>query len=604
MSDNNTLEYNLPQTAYINFDAVSLKDFIIKRLNEHSSFTDQNYEGSNMSFLIEILAYYTHVLMFYLNQNSAESLFDQSTIYENMNRIVKLIGYKPTGQQTSIVPINCTASATLPIGSYLIKKYSYFLVDNIQYTVLQDTIFEKTTTSDEIIRSINDNLILYQGTVQEYPSYIAEGVEFETFPVVVDNLVDPNDSRFIADGTLSVYVKEVKNDTWHLYTEIDTLYLTLPTQRSYELRLNENGHYEIKFGNNIFGKKLMSGDEVRVIYLLSDGNKGIISKNSINGNKLFTYTTDAFAQIYEDSTESTSEVVSTTTSSLLTFKNPLNSTTISEAENVESIRKNAPYLLAAQYRLVTESDYEKYLLKTIPNVLNSVKIVNNDRFIKEYIDYFYRICVDPNKVNRVLINQINFADSCDFNNINVFCVPKFDVIKDNSYPNYLTESFKNLIIDITRNNKMISHEIVPRDPIYMAFDIGFSVSSSLYSVINESKLVLLRNSSTKINKDTLKSRAVDVILNFFKSSNNTLGQTLNLSDLAADILSIEGVESLRTENRREKTFFNGISFISWNPIYVDADNQLVTQTITLPFYKFPYFYSPETLTTKIEVIDV
>ena len=91
MSDTKTLEYNLPTDAYINFDAVSLKNFIIQRLNESSKFTDQNYEGSNLSSLIDIIAYTTHVLMFYLNQTSSESLFTQSSIYENMNRIIKLV---------------------------------------------------------------------------------------------------------------------------------------------------------------------------------------------------------------------------------------------------------------------------------------------------------------------------------------------------------------------------------------------------------------------------------------------------------------------------------------------------------------------------------
>lgn len=603
MSDKDTLEYNLPQTAYINFDAVSLKNFIIQRLNENSTFTDQNYEGSNMSFLIEILAYYTHVLMFYLNQNSSESLFDQASIYENMNRIVKLIGYKPTGRQTSMVPINCLASANLAVGSYMIRKYSYFLVDSIQYTVLDDTLFEKTTTTEEAIESINNNLILYQGTVQEYPSYFSEGLEFETLPIVVDNLVNSNDSRFIADGTISVYVKEIESDTWYQYSKSDTLYLSKSTDRVCEIRLNENGHYEVKFGNNTFGKRLNAGDEVKIMYILSDGNKGIISKNSINGNKLFTYTTTTFNQIYEDTTSSNSQIVTTTISPLLTFNNPLNSTTLSDAESVESIKNNAPFLLAAQYRLVTEEDYEKFLNKTLPNILNSVKVVDNDTFINEYIDYFYRICVDPNKVNRVLINQVNFADSCDFNNVNVFCVPKFDILQDGIYPNYLSESFKNLIIDITRDKKMISDEIVPRDPIYTAFDIGFSTINSLYSITQDSKLVVVRNKNNKINKAILKSKVNDVILNFFKSSNNQLGQTLNLNDLTATILGIEGISSIRTENTRENTFFNGVSFLSWNPIYVDSDNEIINQTTTLPFYKFPYFYSPQSLINKIDVID-
>ena len=126
-------------------------------------------------------------------------------------------------------------------------------------------------------------------------------------------------------------------------------------------------------------------------------------------------------------------------------------------------------------------------------------MVDNEAFINDYIDYFYRICVDPNKVNRVLINQVNFADSCDFNNVNVFAVPRFETLFDNTYPNFLSESFKNLIIELTKDKKMISNEIVPRDPIYMAYDIGFSTNSPSLDVLTSSKLVITRQKNNKVN---------------------------------------------------------------------------------------------------------
>ena len=111
--DNKFLDFNLPQDAYVAFDATTLKAFIIQRLNENEKFTDQNYEGSNLAAVIDIIAYSYHVLLFYLNNTAAEVDFNQATLYENMNRIVKLIGYKPTGKQTSVVPIKAVATAGL-----------------------------------------------------------------------------------------------------------------------------------------------------------------------------------------------------------------------------------------------------------------------------------------------------------------------------------------------------------------------------------------------------------------------------------------------------------------------------------------------------------
>jgi hypothetical protein len=539
------LEYNLPQNAYTNFDATSLKSFMIQQLNAEGRFTDQNYEGSNISSLVNVLAYYTHVLMFYLNQTSSESMFSQASIYENMNKIVKLIGYKPTGKQTSLSPINCVASADLALGNYVIRKYSYFLIDNIQYTFISDQSFEKSTASSENIGAINNNSIIYQGTVGEYPIYDAEGIEYETLPIVVDNLIDSKDTRFISHGTISVYVKESDNSLWHEYDEVDSLFLSDSTSRVFDLRLNENGHYEVKFGNGVFGRSLKSGDQVAIFYILSDGDKGQISKNAINGNKLFVYNSQRFNEVYIDvNSGSISTQIDQTNTGLLTFNNPSNSTLLQDAETVDQIRENSPTFLSSQLRLVTENDYEKFLKKSIPNILNSVKVVNNKTFISEYIDYFYQISVDPNKVNRVILNQVNFADSCDFNNINVFCVPTFNITTDGQYPEFLTNSFKGLIRTLTNDKKIISNEIVPRDPVYTAFDIGFSNLTPNKSVYDKTKLIITRETNNKTNKETLKKRVSNVILDYFNPKNMSLGQTINISDLASSILSLDGVKNI------------------------------------------------------------
>jgi hypothetical protein len=600
----NTPEYNLPSNAYANFDATSLKSFIIERLNESGKFTDQNYEGSNISSLLDILAYYTHVLMFYLNQTSSESSFSQTSIYENMNRIVKLIGYSPTGKQTSLISIDCVSSRNLLPGSYTIKKYSYFLSDSIQYTFISDQIFEKTTDQIEIIDSISKTSILHQGTVGEYPDYISEGADYDTFPIVVDNLVSRNDTKFISQGSISVYVKEQADGVWVEYDEVDSLFLSKITDRVYNIRLNENGHYEVKFGNNVFGRKLDNGDIVKIFYILSDGDKGQISKNAINGNKLFTYNSLKFNEIYAQINEgSNSSKITDTNRSYLTFSNPSNSTVIREGETVEQIRENSPVFLSNQLRLVTESDYERFLKKTIPNVLNDVKVVDNTSFINGYINYFYEICIDPNKVNRVILNQVNFADSCDFNNINIFCVPRFSILTDGEYPSFISNNFKTLMRDITKDKKMINNSIVPRDPIYMALDFGTTINTPTKNIYNDCKLVVTRNKNDNINKETIKRNIVDIILDYFTPKNVTLGQIINMSEISAKIAKIAGVRNIRTHNVIENTYFNGVSFIMWNPLFEDVDETIVNQTITLPYYKFPYIYNPLTISNRIQVID-
>lgn len=601
--DNENLEFNLPKSAYVNFDALSLKSFMIEQLNKGGVFTDQNYEGSNLAAILDILAYYTHVLMFYLNQTASESMFSQATIYENMNRIVKLIGYKPTGKQTSVAPINCVASANLAPGSYNIRKYSYVLIDNVQYTFIEDHAFDKVTTEIETIKSLSENVVLYQGAVEEYPTYTAEGIEYETLPVVVKNLVDNTDDRFISHGTLSVYVKETNTNTWYAYEELDSLYLSSSESRAYECRLNESGNYEIKFGNGVFGKKLNPSDQISVFYILSDNEKGIISKNTINGNKIFQYTSRLFEEIYSDINTSNSTQINNSNNSELTLTNPNNSSLIYDAETVDEIRNNTPSFLASQMRLVTESDYEKFLRKSIPNILSDVKVVNNQTFMDSYIQYFYNICTDPNKVNRVILNQVNFADSCDFNNVNVFCVPSFKISTDGQYPDYMSNNFKNLIVEVCKDKKMVSNQVVPRDPIYMAIDLGFTNNILNVSVKDNTKLIVVREKNNKINKDFLKKQVYDLIVQYFNPDNIVLGQRIDISTMTSSILSIEGIQSIRTQNTTNNFYFDGLSFLCWNPLFPDVDLSIINQNTSLDFFKFPYLYAPNGLISKIEIID-
>ncbi len=606
-TSNKFLDFNLPQDAYVAFDAVSLKDYIIDRLNENEKFTDQNYEGSNLAAVIDIIAYSYHVLLFYLNNTAAEVNFDQAALYENMNKIVKLIGYKPAGKQTSIVPINAEASAALPTGNYTIRKYSYFIADGIQYNFNKDYSFNKTNPGKETLQTINDEVILYQGTIKEYPDYTAQGEEFEILPVVVDNIVDNNDDKFIADNTLSIYVKESTNDTYYEYKIVESLYLTKSVDRVCELRLNEYGHYEVKFGNGVFGKKLDQGDIVSIDYILSNNTAGVISKNVINGNKLFVYDSTRqralFKDLYPNKNETT--FLNISNSPKITFNNPLNSSALSTEETVEQIRQNAPKLFSSQLRLVTEKDYQSFLERNLANVVTSTRVVSNDSYINEYIQYFYDICVDPNKVNRVIINQVNFADACDFNNINVFVAPKFTITEDESYPPFLSNSFKNYIVTQTQERKMLSNTVVPRDPIYMAFGLGIGDTSNLtLDILDQTKLYAVRETNNKINKTTLKTRIASLIKKFFDPNDNSLGQNLKLVDLTNRILSLEGIKRIETRNEQTgEIFTSGISFLSFNPQYPESDIELVNQDITLPFFKFPYLYSPLSVAKRIVITD-
>ena len=152
---------------------------------------------------------------------------------------------------------------------------------------------------------------------------------------------------------------------------------------------------------------------------------------------------------------------------------------------------------------------------------------------------------------------------------------------------------------------MLSNNVVPRDPIYMAFGLGIGDASNLtLDILDQTKLYAVRETNNKINKTTLKTRIASLIETFFDPEANSLGENLKLVDLANSILSLEGIQRIETRNELTgEIFTSGISFLSFNPQYPESDIELVNQDKTLPFFKFPYLYAPLSIAKRIVITD-
>jgi hypothetical protein len=201
----------------------------------------------------------------------------------------------------------------------------------------------------------------------------------------------------------------------------------------------------------------------------------------------------------------------------------------------------------------------------------------------------------PNLDAKLLFNQISFNDACDFNNVYVFCVPRLGAIQNENTPIDLFYAQKQAIIDKLEDYKMITHNVVIRDPIYIGFNIGLNIDGEKLTsdIKDETKIRITRSQYDMISKEQIKSTVFNLIKEFFSQTNNKLGQVLNFSDLSLQILSINGVQSLetvRTVNSVEyKT--SKLSFIYWNPLYSNYD-----------VFQFPFFYEITNLLDRIEVV--
>jgi hypothetical protein len=597
--DNQTFnQYDIPKGGYVAFDATSLRQLIIDRLNDQKIFTDQNFVGSNLAAIIDIIAYAYNTLIYYLNRTSSESMFTEAQLYENINRIVKLIDYSPIGFQTSTLSFNCSAQNLTPGILYTIPRYTYIVTNNIPFSFNEEITFLKTTNNIEDLNELAQQKLLFQGLYQEYPVQTAIGEENETI------LLNPGND-LVDHFSIDIFVKSVFTNKWESFTKTNNLYLENGVAKKYEIRLNGSKKYEIKFGNNINGAKLNPGDQIAIYYLASSGEQGQIGAGALNRGQAVRYNTVQFNQILTDIFENQYRFLQSNEMVNLIFTNSTNSTTIKQAETPDEIRQSAPANYRSQYRLVTTNDYENFIKSNFTNLLADVKCVNNWEYISGYLKYFYDIgLTDPFKTERALFNQLQYADSCNFNNLYLVVVPR----TNSSNLNYLLPAQKEFINSTISPVKIATTETVFVDPVFKAIDFGITDTPSNFNPANDTDftyLEILKRVSSRRDNQSIINDVVNVLTNYFDRSKVRLGQIVDLRILTQQILNVDGVETFYTKRSDDQTIsVEGLSLFCWNPIYSENDRKVTTNNISLKYFEYPYLYSFDTLPNKIKVTTV
>lgn len=585
-----SLEIN--KNSYVAFDATSLRDLIVTRLNKNDVFTDQNYVGSNISQINEIISYSFSTLMFYLNKTSTESMYTEAQLYENISRIVKILNYSPLGYQTASVGFNLTVE-NLSVGNYIIPRYSYLTIGDSAYSFNTDVSFTKSTTSSfETIDNIDNNYRLYQGRYFEYPLYTSTGSINETIILAVDS------STLVDHFNIDVYVQDYKTNTWTQWERVDSLFSHSARDQVFEIRFNENRRYEIKFGDDINGKKLTLSDKVSIYYISSSGANGEIGTDALQGALVSKYNSINYNNILRDILLNYNYCIKDTEFKTLKLNNTYTSTTFAEFESVESIRNKASKNYKSQNRLITEQDYTVFIKSNFNNFISDVVVKNNEEYLSVFMKYLTDIGISsPQLESRVLYNQVNFANSCNFNNIYAFILPS---TKNRSY---LMPSQKSAIIESMLPIKSLTSDVIISDPVYVAVDVAIKESStaSLQDIQNTEIYVEIERSNRRSN-DSIRSDIKAILNSYFNKSSMVLGSTINTYQIYSDILSIDGVKRFFQQTINTKVVVEGISLIVWNPIYAESDITITTQNITLPFFKCAYLYDIDSLVNKIKFI--
>jgi hypothetical protein len=294
----------------------------------------------------------------------------------------------------------------------------------------------------------------------------------------------------------------------------------------------------------------------------------------------------------------------------LNVVNNLPSSKFTYQEDSKSIKNNARNTYKTQYRLVNASDFENYIKKNFSNLIRDVKVVNNERYVNEHLEYLNKIGLsEPNLDSRILFNQINFSNSCNFNNVNVYCIPKIPQNEVSNINKFLSIGLKNKIKSSINTIKILTSEIVFQDPVYMAFGLGVSSleevnNRNLYPEIIDETILKIKKKTQAFTSDSL---MIENIVNIFKNyfDDQALGKKIDLEYLNGQLFSVNGVESFSTERtvNGQTISVNGISLLTYNPIYFapEEDISIVTQSFVLPFFKAAYFSDYEKFKNSISI---
>lgn len=590
-------------SSYALFNATDIKAFIIDQLkaDPNSPFKDLDYLGSNINALIDPIAVILQQILFSYSVNASETSFSTAVLYENMSRIVSLLNYKSAGKQTSILPVrftvtrgntNTDTAVRVSLPKFLSTSYNY------QYTLLN----EETIYIPKGQNSVTFDTILHQGKVNESQTFTAKGDDFEII-TIPDQYIGSNNGSFISDNFFTVYVDEEGNGSWTEYQETASLFLEGAESQKYERRFTEDFGYEFKFGNGSHGKKLKKGAKIIIYYLISDGESAQIGTEVLKGSNLAVYNSSNFANIKASANFLNSSETQVHLDWIQEVKNTGPSTPISQPESVTSIRKNAPKAFSSQGRLFSLSDYESFVNRYFSSYVKDTYFCKNDEYTRSYLKHYYDLgMASPQIDSRLNIAQVEFMSAVNFNNIYCFLVPAINTIINGKTPNYLNTALKKQIVEKATPQMGASHNLVIMDPVYRAFTFGsYALEDDDFNEAQfKNKLVLVRNRFTKYSYSFIKNYCIDSLKAYFETLK--LGSVINTSDMTQLINSVPGVKRFYIEDE------NGVrddkmNLFTWNPLYSNEDNRIISQPYKCENFEFPFFYGINELADKIEVID-
>ena len=352
----------MPLSNFTNLDFNQVKSTLREYLKENSSFTDYDFEGSNLSTILDVLAYNTYITSYNANMVANEVFIDSATLRENVVSLARNIGYTPKSRKAARATITffintgdlspAPASITLQKG-VVASSSSSFGSQSFVFSILEDITVPVVDNTAQF-----NNIPIYEGNlVNTSFTYNARNPEQK---FILDNIG-------IDSELITVTVKPNQQSSRSVkYSLQDSLFDIDGDSKVYFIQEVDDERYQVIFGDNIFGKKLEDNNFIQVNYITSNGD----AANGVNNFK--------FSGRLTYNRNSVDYVVTSGISALTTGVVASGGESI---EGVESIKKFAPRIYASQNRALTANDYETLIPTKIYPETESISVFGGEELV-------------------------------------------------------------------------------------------------------------------------------------------------------------------------------------------------------------------------------
>lgn len=97
---------------YLSIDFLTLIEKFKTELKNSNVFKDYDFEGSNISILMELNAYVSELNTFFINKIAKNTFLETADVYEAANRLARQVGYEPKGTRSARCTLQVAVSGT------------------------------------------------------------------------------------------------------------------------------------------------------------------------------------------------------------------------------------------------------------------------------------------------------------------------------------------------------------------------------------------------------------------------------------------------------------------------------------------------------------